>query len=216
MRCSAAFRGIFSGITMGMAFLLAAMFHLVKIDLLRELLEKDWIDALILGGAYGGGMGLLRDRAAIISALQRVAMLVLRVLAPVLAVGLVAFLAVLPFTGLAPLWATGETTPMMPGAGVIALFLVNAVIGDKAEDAALARPLRWGAMALGLLCCRWWQFPPGRRACASASAAFRLDRLWALIFIHSRVGDGSGLCGRDPAARRLGRAALIAATCISR
>jgi hypothetical protein len=175
--------GIFTGITMALAFLLAAMFHLVKIDLLRELLEKNWVDALILGGAYGGGMGLLRDRAAIISALQRVAMLVLRVLAPVLAVGLVAFLAVLPFTGLAPLWATGETTPMMLGAGVVALFLVNAVIGDKAEDAALARPLRWGAMALALALLPLVAISAWSTGLRIGQRGFSPDRLWALTFI---------------------------------
>ncbi len=54
--------------------------------LLRELLRKEWVIALLFGAAYGGGMGLLRDRQVIISLFQRVAMIVLRVLAPVLAV----------------------------------------------------------------------------------------------------------------------------------
>lgn len=175
--------GIFMGITMAIAFLLAEMFHLVKIDVLRELLRKEWAIALLMGAAYGGGMGLLRDRQVIISLLQRVAMIVLRVLAPVLAVGLVAFLAVLPFTGLAPLWATGETTPAMLSAGLIALFLVNAVIGDKAEDAALSRPLRWGAMALALALlplvaiCAW---STGLRIDQHGLSP---DRLWAVTFI---------------------------------
>jgi hypothetical protein len=175
--------GIFTLIVMGIAFLIAAMFHLVKIDLLREFLRKEWVDALILGGAYGGGMGLLRDRAAIITALQRVAMLVLRVLAPVLAAGLVAFLAVLPFTGLAPLWATGETTPILLSAGVVALFLVNAVIGDKAEDAAVARPLRWGAMALSLALLPLVAISAWSTGLRIGQYGFSPDRLWALTFI---------------------------------
>jgi len=175
--------GIFTGIVVAIAFLIAEMFHLVKIDVLRELLRKEWAIALLIGAAYGGGMGLLRDRQAIISLLQRVANIVLRVLAPVLAVGLVAFLAVLPFTGLAPLWATGETTPAMLSAGLVALFLVNAVIGDKAEDAALSRPLRWGAMALALALlplvaiCAW---STGLRI---GQHGLSPDRLWAVTFI---------------------------------
>ncbi|MBO9671468.1 MAG: DUF4153 domain-containing protein [Sphingobium sp.] len=175
--------GIFTGIVVAIAFLLAEMFHLVKIDVLRDLLRKEWAIALLFGAAYGGGMGLLRDRQVIISLLQRVAMIVLRVLAPVLAVGLVAFLAVLPFTGLAPLWATGETTPAMLSAGLVALFLVNAVIGDKAEDAALSRPLRWGAMALALALlplvaiCAW---STGLRI---GQHGLSPDRLWAVTFI---------------------------------
>ncbi|HEY1125109.1 MAG TPA: DUF4153 domain-containing protein [Sphingobium sp.] len=175
--------GIFTGITIAIAFLLAEMFHLVKIDLLRDVLRKEWVMALLVGAAYGGGMGLLRDRAVIISLLQRVAMIVLRVLAPILAVGLVAFLAVLPFTGLAPLWATGETTPIMLGAGLAALFLVNAVIGDKAEDAALSRPLRWGAMALALALLPLVVISAWSTGLRIGQYGFSPDRLWALTFI---------------------------------
>ena len=175
--------GIFTGIAIGIAFLLAEMFHLVKIDLLRDLLRKEWVMALLIGGAYGGGMGLLRERAVIISLLQRVAMIVLRVLAPILAVGLVAFLAVLPFTGLAPLWATGETTPSMLGAGLAALFLVNAVIGDKAEDAALSRPLRWGAMALALALLPLVAISAWSTGLRIGQYGFSPERLWALTFI---------------------------------
>ncbi|MBO9575270.1 MAG: DUF4153 domain-containing protein [Sphingobium sp.] len=175
--------GIFTGIVMAIAFLLAEMFHLVKIDLLRDLLRKEWIDALIIGGAYGGGMGLLRDRATIISALQRVAMIVLRVLAPVLAVGLVAFLAVLPFTGLAPLWGTGETTPSMLAAALVALFLVNAVIGDKAEDVSNSRALRWGAMALGLALLPLALIAAWSTGLRIGQYGLSPDRLWALTFI---------------------------------
>lgn len=175
--------GIFTGITVAIAFLLAEMFHLVKIDLLRDFLRKEWVMALLVGAAYGGGMGLLRDRAVIISLLQRVAMIVLRVLAPILAVGLVAFLAVLPFTGLASLWATGETTPSMLGAALAALFLVNAVIGDKAEDAALSRPLRWGAMALALALLPLVAISAWSTGLRIGQYGLSPERLWALTFI---------------------------------
>jgi hypothetical protein len=174
---------IFTGIVMGLAVLLSEMFWLVKIELLRELLRKGWVVALIVGAAYGGGMGLLRDRAPIIGALQRVAMMVLRVLAPVLAVGLVSFLAVLPFTGLAPLWATGNTTPIMLAAAMFALFLVNAVIGERAREAALARPLRWGAMALGLALLPLVLIAAWSTGLRIGQHGLSPDRLWALTFI---------------------------------
>jgi hypothetical protein len=174
---------IFAAIVMGIAFLLAAMFSLVKIELLRELLEKPWVAALIIGGAYGGAMGLLRDRVQIIAALQRVAMIVLRVLAPVLGFGLVAFLAVLPFTGLAPLWATGSTTPIMLSAAIIALFLVNAVIGDGRDHALPARPLRWGATALALALLPLVVIAAWSTGLRIDQRGLSPDRLWALTFI---------------------------------
>jgi hypothetical protein len=72
---------------------------------------------------------------------------------------------------------------MMLGAGVIALFLVNAVIGDKAEDAALARPLRWGAMALGLSLLPLVAISAWSTGLRIGQRGFSPDRLWALTFI---------------------------------
>ncbi len=172
---------LFTLATFLVAQLLAAMFALVKIDLLRDLLDKDWFMAMMLGAAFGGALGLLRARTRIIAALQTVAMMVLRILAPVLAVGLAAFLAVLPFTGLAPLWATGNTTPLMLSAALAALFLVNAVIG--ARDEALARPLRWAALVLALLLLPLVLIAAWSTGLRIDQRGLSPDRLWALTFI---------------------------------
>lgn len=173
----------FMGLSFGVVAMLAEMFRLVKIDLLHDLLEKQWFDALLAGAALGGAIGILRDRTAIVGALQKVAMIVLRVLAPVLALGLVMFLAVLPFTGLAPLWATGRTTPLMLSGAVAALFLVNAVIGQREEDAAPARLLRWGAIALGLAMLPLVLIAAWSTGLRIGQHGLSPDRLWALTFI---------------------------------
>ncbi|HZV58501.1 MAG TPA: DUF4153 domain-containing protein [Sphingobium sp.] len=172
---------LFTLATFLVAQLLAAMFALVKIEALRDLLAKDWFMAMMLGAAFGGALGLLRERARIIAAVQGVAMLVLRILAPVLAVGLAAFLAVLPFTGLAPLWATGNTTPLMLSAALAALFLVNAVIG--ARDEPLARPLRWAALVLALLLLPLVLIAAWSTGLRIDQRGLSPDRLWALTFI---------------------------------
>jgi hypothetical protein len=72
---------------------------------------------------------------------------------------------------------------MMLGAGVIALFLVNAVIGDKAEDAALARPLRWGAIALALALLPLVAISAWSTGLRIGQRGLSPDRLWALTFI---------------------------------
>ncbi len=162
--------------------MLSEMFWLVKIDWLRKLFEKHWFVAMLAGAALGGAIGILRDRAVIIGALQRIAMIVLRVLAPVLAVGLVLFLAVLPFTGLAPLWATRTTTQLMLSGAIVALFLVNAVIGERQEEAP-ARALRWGAMALGLALLPLVLIAAWSTGLRIGQHGLSPDRLWALTFI---------------------------------
>jgi len=173
----------FTGITFLVVSMLSEMFWLIKIDLLRELLRKHWFVALLMGAAFGGAIGILRDRSVIVGALQKVAMIVLRVLAPVLAVGLVLFLVALLFTGLAPLWATGSTTALMLGGAIAALFLVNAVIGERQEGDPPARVLRWGAMALGLTLLPLVLIAAWSTGLRIGQYGFTPDRLWALTFI---------------------------------
>jgi hypothetical protein len=167
-----------------LAQLLAELFHLIGIDILREALRESAFNFALLGGALGGAIALLRERDKILGLLQRVVTTVLSVLAPVLAVGLVLFVVALPFVGLAPLWETTRaTTPILLIAVAGAFFLANAVIGNTPEDEAKARVLRLSA--LGLACVM-----TPLAAVAAVSTWLRIDqhgftpeRLWALVFV---------------------------------
>jgi hypothetical protein len=174
----------FVGVTMLLSFLLAALFQLIGIDVLKDLLDKEWFWRALMGLAFGLGLALLREHSRIVSLLQNVAMLVLGVLAPVLAIGLGLFLLALPFTGLQPLWdATKSTTPILLGCTLGALLLVNAVIGNGADDAPRNRVLRWAALVLAVVI-----FPlAGISAIATGlrigQYGFTPERLWALTFV---------------------------------
>ena len=175
---------LFVGIVWLLMFLLSALFNLIGIDALEKLLRNDQFGAVLVGGAFGGAVGLLRDRSAVLSTLQRVVMTILSVLAPVLAAGLLLFLLALPFTGLAPLWqATKSTTPILLSCIIGALLLINAVIGDRPEDVSRLAVLRWAAAVLALA-----MLPLA--VIAAVSTGLRInqygltpDRLWALVFI---------------------------------
>jgi hypothetical protein len=174
----------FVGVTMLLSFLLAALFQLIKIDFLNDLLQKEWFWRPLIGLSFGVGLALLREHSRIVSLLRNVAMLVLGVLAPVLAIGLGLFLLFLPFTGLQPLWdATKSTTPILLGCTLGALLLVNAVIGNGGDDAARNRVLRWAALVLAIVI-----FPlAGIAAIATGlrigQYGFTPERLWALTFV---------------------------------
>lgn len=175
---------LFVGIVWLLMFLLSALFNLIGIDAVEKLLRNDRFSAALVGAAFGGAAGLLRDRAAVLGTLQRVVMTILSVLAPVLAAGLLLFLLALPFTGLAPLWqATKSTTPILLSCIIGALLLINAVIGDRPEDVSRLTLLRWaaGALALAML---------PLAVIAAVSTGLRInqygltpERLWALVFI---------------------------------
>ncbi len=167
-----------------LAQLLAELFNLIGLDLLREALRKPWVNAGLIGAALGAATGLLRDSDKVLGLLQRVVTTVLSVLAPVLAVGLVVFVLALPIAGLKPLWEnTTSTTPILLFAVAGAFFLANAVIGNSPEEEARGGILRLSAAALAAV-----MAPLAIVAAISTwlrigQHGFTPERLWALVFV---------------------------------
>ena len=143
---------VFTGITFLLAWLIATLFDVIGIEAVKDLLEEEWFGWMLAGLAFGGALGLLRERDALVATLQKLVMVVLSVLAPVLAVALAAFLLSLPFTGLKGLWESDiPATPMLLLSGAGAILLVNAVIGDGRDERSLNRWLQRAALIL-LIC----------------------------------------------------------------
>ena len=142
---------VFVGIAFLLTWLISGLFKLIGIRLVSELLNSPAFDWALAGFAFGGAIGLLRERDALVATLQRLVMVVMSVLAPVLAGALLLFLASLPFTGLGILWSSSlSTTPLMLTSAAGAVLLANAVIGNGRDDRATNRVLWWSAMALAM------------------------------------------------------------------
>ena len=141
----------FTGISFLLAWLIAGLFDLIGIDLLKDLLQESWFGWMLAGFAFGAAIGLLRERDALLTTLQRLVMVVFSVLAPVLAAALVLFLASLPFTGLEGLWNSDiPATPLLLVAGAGAVLLTNAVIGNGKAERSPSNVLQWASIALAL------------------------------------------------------------------
>lgn len=139
----------FVGISFALAWLIAGLFSLIGIDALQEVLQEGWFVLGLAGAAFGGAVGLLRERDRLVGTLQRLVTMVLAVLAPVLAGALALFLLALIGTGLQPLWRSGfSTAAMMLGASAFAVLLANAVIGNGREERASNVLLHWAAPVL--------------------------------------------------------------------
>jgi hypothetical protein len=125
----------FTGVTFLLAWLIASLFDVIGIEAIKDLLKEDWFNWMLAGLAFGGALGILRERDALVATLQKLVMVVFAVLAPVLAIALAAFLLSLPFTGLKGLWESDiPATPMLLLSGAGAILLVNAVIGDGRDE----------------------------------------------------------------------------------
>lgn len=139
----------FVGVTFLLTVLIGQMFKLIGINLIFDLLDGEWFGWMLAGAAFGGAVGLLRERDKLVATLQRLVMIVLAVLAPVLAVALVLFLLSLAGTGLQKLWDSGfSTAAVMMAVAAFAVLLANAVIGNGGDDRATSPALRWAAPVL--------------------------------------------------------------------
>lgn len=139
----------FTGVTFLLILLIGEMFNVIGITLIRDLFNDEWFPWMLAGAAFGGAVGLLRERDRLVATLQRLVMIVLAVLAPVLAVALVVFLLSLLGTGLQKLWDSGfSTAALMLAAAAFAVLLANAVIGNGKEDRAANRVMQGAAAVL--------------------------------------------------------------------
>jgi hypothetical protein len=139
----------FTGVTFMLAWLIAGLFDVIGIEAIKELLKEEWFGWMLAGFAFGGAVGILRERDALVATLQKLVMVVFAVLAPVLAVALAAFLLSLPFTGLKGLWESDiPATPMLLLSGAGAILLANSVMGDGREECSRNIWLRRAALLL--------------------------------------------------------------------
>lgn len=182
---------VFTGITFLLAWLIASLFDVIGIEVIKDLLKEEWFSWMLAGLAFGGALGLLRERDALVATLQKLVMVVLSVLAPVLAVALAAFLVSLPFTGLKGLWESDiPATPMLLLSGVGAILLVNAVIGDGSDERSSNIWLQRAALVL-LVCI----LPLGILAGMSMGERINQygwtpERIWGVVAVAIAIGYG--------------------------
>ena len=108
-------------------FLWGALFAVIGIEFFQDLFEEDWFLFPVLAVAFGLGVLIFRRLINVIDGITRLLEGLMRLLLPLAAVVLLIFLAALPFTGLAPLWATGSGTALLMWLNAFVLFFLNAV-----------------------------------------------------------------------------------------
>lgn len=174
----------FTGLSWLVLVLMSELFHLLRIDLLRDLIDEEWFGWTFSGVAFGAALGTLRNQLKILGTLQGVVMLVFSLLALPLAVALVLFLLAVLVSGLDVLWeATRSATPMLLAFAAGAFVLTNAIVRDDDASASANRALRIAALVLAL-----GIFPLAALAAISMGVrigayGFSPERLWGMTAI---------------------------------
>ena len=181
----------FTGASWLLLFLLSELFHLLKIDVLKHLIDDAWFGWTWSGAAFGAALGVLRNELGIIGTLRRVVMTVLSLLAVPLAAGLALFLVAMVISGPEVLWeATRSATPVLLSCAAGAWLLANAILRD--EDAAMSgnRVLRIAGLVLVLSVLPLTVFAAVSMGTRVAQHGLSPERLWGLVAIAVAVAYG--------------------------
>jgi hypothetical protein len=145
------FSALFVGVTWLVLQLGAALFELVKLDFLTRLTRKPWFAIPVTTFAFACAMQLTDVRPAIVRGIRGLALTLMSWLLPVAVLLVAGFLASLPFTGLAPLWATRHAASVLLTSAALFVGLINAAWQDGDAASAPARVVRLGAHVAAVL-----------------------------------------------------------------
>lgn len=124
----------FAGAFWLLLFLGAALFNIIGLSFLGDLMEEAWFALPMTGLAFATAVQLTDVRDGLIRGVRTVALMLLSWLLLVLTVLVGAFLLALPFTGLDGLWETGSATALVLAAAGVLVVLVNAAYQDGRPD----------------------------------------------------------------------------------
>jgi len=140
-------------LTMGLlgAFVLAfwlllllwgGLFDAIGVGFFKELFKQPAFIYPVTGLVLGFGLVLIRHRIRLVATVQFMCEALIKALLPLAALIVVLFLATLPFTGLQPIWDTGNAALLMMALTLILLFFFNAVLGGNPEQPSYPLPVR--------------------------------------------------------------------------
>ena len=142
---------VFVGLFWGLLELGAGLFKLINLDFLRRLIEHRWFALPATTLAFACALHVTDTRAGIVRGMRVMVHTLLSWLLPLMALFVAGFLASLPFTGLAPLWATRFATSLLLTAAAALVILVNAAYQDGDTEHAPPRLLRYAASGASLM-----------------------------------------------------------------
>ncbi|SEN24171.1 protein of unknown function [Duganella sp. CF517] len=128
------FSVFFVGALFMVLFMGSALFKLIKLNFLEQLLTEAWFNVPVVFTAFSCAMHITDVRPAIVRGIRTLLLVLMSWILPVAAVIVTGFLCSLPFTGLQALWETRHATSVLLAAVVVLVVLINAAFqnGDAA------------------------------------------------------------------------------------
>lgn len=146
------FSALFVGAFWAVLRLGAALFKLIQLNFFMDLLKEPWFAIPVTVFAFACALHLTDMRPAIVHGIRNLLLVLLSWILPVAVIIIGGFLLSLPFTGMAPLWATKHASALLLSASAMLVILINTAFQNGAIADQVARVLRISAtLACGLL-----------------------------------------------------------------
>jgi hypothetical protein len=145
------FSGLFVAAFWAVLSLGAALFKLIQLSFLQDLLIEPWFAIPVTVFAFACAMHLTDVRPAIVRGIRSLVLVLLSWILPVAVLIVGGFLLSLPFTGLAQLWATRHAAALLLSAAAALVILVNAAFQNGGVANEVAGILRVSAKLASLL-----------------------------------------------------------------
>ena len=174
----------FVALSWALLAVLSELFQLLKIDVIKNLMNQEWFGWTYSGVTFGAALGTLRNQQKILGTLQSVVLVVLALLAVPLAAALVMFLLAMILSGPAVLWeATRSATPVLLACALGAFVLTNAIIRDDDSAMTGSRIMRLAAFVLAIGIFPLTVFAAISMGTRVAQHGLSPERLWGLVAI---------------------------------
>lgn len=132
-------------------FLGTALFSIIGLDLLSDLVEQEWFSIPVTTVMFATAVHLTDVRDGLIRGVRSVVLMLLSWLLLLMTVLVAGFLAALPFTGLDGLWDTGSATALLLAAAAALIILINTAYQDGRADNLPPAILRWTVRVAAVL-----------------------------------------------------------------
>jgi hypothetical protein len=141
---------LFVGVLWLVLTLGAALFMLVKIGFLKDLLQESWFAIPVTAFAFSCAIHITDVRPAIVRGIRTLLLVLLSWLLPIATLIVAGFLLSLPWTGLSALWATRHAASVLLGSAAVLIILINAAFQNGETASGVARLVRASARVAAL------------------------------------------------------------------
>jgi hypothetical protein len=141
----------FTGLFWLVIFLSDQLLSLVNFDYLGLVYERSWIALPLTGLVLGLSLAVLHELENVVSTLRRLALHLLRLLLPLVALVVALFIVLVPFQGLDDVFGSLSAAGTMLVMAAGAVTLITAAVDGRDEDAARSRIMVVSARVLSVL-----------------------------------------------------------------